>query len=220
LYLGVVCWCCLHKILDTPVYLDYVKEYLVYGSGTLIWYRLAQVSVNRLMALLQGRGAPVSPGRLIEYHPLSLRRTPPAITSPVKKTCDHLEALHVDKLTLHHPESEAGIDGISFTIERGTLTAIVGRIGSGKTTLLRALLGLLLIDGGEVRWNGNRVDDLAAYVPKRGAEHIPRRLTPEGCAGSRGSNPGDGGWETHSLWDACRTTGDECGNAAAGAFLI
>ena len=150
------------------VYLDYVKEYLVYGGGTLIWYRLAQVSANRLMALLQGRGAPVSPERLVEYHPLSLGKTPSAITTPVKSAGDHLETLQVDGLTMHHRDSEAGIDGISFTIERGTLTAIVGRIGSGKTTLLRALLGLLPIEDGEVRWNGKRVDDLAAFcVPPR-----------------------------------------------------
>ena len=48
------------------------------------------------------------------------------------------------------------LDDVSFTIERGTLTVIVGRIGSGKTTLLRALLGQLPLDGGEVRWNGTR----------------------------------------------------------------
>jgi len=81
---------------------------------------------------------------------------------------DRLEALEVDRLALRHGDSGTGIDGVSFTIQRGTLTAIAGRIGSGKTTLLRALLGLLPIDGGEVRWNGERVDDLAAFcVPPR-----------------------------------------------------
>jgi ATP-binding cassette subfamily B protein len=47
---------------------------------------------------------------------------------------------------------------------------ITGRIGSGKTTLLRALLGLLPADAGEIRWNGERVDDPAAFfVPPRTA---------------------------------------------------
>jgi ATP-binding cassette subfamily B protein len=149
-------------------YLDNVEEYLVYGGSVFLDYRLARVSVTRLMALLQGRGAPVPPERLVEYHPLHLRKELPAIAPPTKTPADRLETLQVDRLTLCHSESGAGIQGVSFTLERGTLTAIVGRIGSGKTTLLRALLGLLPIDGGEVRWNGERVDDLAAFcVPPR-----------------------------------------------------
>ena len=54
---------------------------------------------------------------------------------------------------------------------------ITGRIGSGKTTLLRALLGLLPKDAGEIRWNGERVDDPATFfVPPRSAytAQVPR----------------------------------------------
>jgi ATP-binding cassette subfamily B protein len=47
---------------------------------------------------------------------------------------------------------------------------ITGRIGSGKTTLLRALLGLLPKESGEVRWNGELVNDLSSFlVPPRSA---------------------------------------------------
>jgi ATP-binding cassette subfamily B protein len=131
------------------------------------------VSIERLMALLQGSGPPVPPERLVEHHPLHLRMAPsaPALPAPVlptKTAADRLETLEVDRLALRHQDSEAGIDDVSFTIQRGTLTAIAGCIGSGKTTLLRALLGLLPLDDGEVRWNGERVDDLAAFcVPPR-----------------------------------------------------
>jgi ATP-binding cassette subfamily B protein len=156
------------------VYLqDAVGEYLVYGGSTWLNVRLARVSVKRLMALLQGSGTPVPPERLVERHPLSSRQAPPGPVPPahapaVKRPADRLETLQVDRLTLRHGDSGAGIADVSFMLERGTLTAIVGRIGSGKTTLLRALLGLLPIDGGEVRWNGERVDDLAAFcVPPR-----------------------------------------------------
>jgi len=151
------------------VYLqDVVGEYLVYGGSIWLDYRLARVSLRRLMALLQGSGSPVPPERLVEHHPLSLRKALPAIAPTVRTPADRLETFQVHQLTLCHEESGAGIAGVSFTLERGTLTAIVGRIGSGKTTLLRALLGLLPIDGGEVRWNSECVDDLAAFcVPPR-----------------------------------------------------
>jgi ATP-binding cassette subfamily B protein len=150
------------------VYLDQVNEYLVYGGAMLLDYRLARVSLRRLIALLQGGTQPVPPERLVEHHPLPLRKPLPPVEPPVRTARDRLESLQVVGLTVRHGASGRGIEDVSFTLERGTLTAIVGRIGSGKTTLLRALLGLLPIDGGEVSWNGARVDDLAAFcVPPR-----------------------------------------------------
>jgi ATP-binding cassette subfamily B protein len=47
---------------------------------------------------------------------------------------------------------------------------VTGRVGSGKTTLLRVLLGLLPREGGEIRWNGKRVEDPATFFrPPRSA---------------------------------------------------
>ena len=54
---------------------------------------------------------------------------------------------------------------------------ITGRVGAGKTTLLRVLLGLLPMDGGEIRWNGEVVEDPGAFfVPPRSAytAQVPR----------------------------------------------
>jgi ATP-binding cassette subfamily B protein len=43
-------------------------------------------------------------------------------------------------------------------------------VGSGKSTLLKVLLGLLPRDAGEIRWNGELVDDPASYfTPPRSA---------------------------------------------------
>jgi ATP-binding cassette, subfamily B, bacterial len=62
-------------------------------------------------------------------------------------------------------------------LPRGSFTVVTGRVGSGKSTLLRVLLGLLPNDGGEVRWNGEPVADLAAFMrPPRCAytSQVPR----------------------------------------------
>ncbi|MBM4489947.1 ABC transporter ATP-binding protein [Prescottella equi] len=46
------------------------------------------------------------------------------------------------------------VDDVSFTVDRGTTTAIVGESGSGKTTVSRMILGLLPPDGGSVLFDG------------------------------------------------------------------
>jgi len=59
---------------------------------------------------------------------------------------------------------------VDLRLRRGTLTVVTGRVGAGKTTLLRTLLGLLPLDGGEIRWNNQEVDDAGAFfVPPRAA---------------------------------------------------
>ncbi|NLD74438.1 MAG: ABC transporter ATP-binding protein, partial [Chloroflexi bacterium] len=61
-----------------------------------------------------------------------------------------------------------GVRGIDLTIRRGGFTVVTGRIGSGKSTLLRAILGLLPMESGEIRWNGRPVKDPATFlVPPR-----------------------------------------------------
>ena len=41
---------------------------------------------------------------------------------------------------------------------------MTGRIGSGKTTLLRALLGLVPLEAGEIRWTGETVAAPAEFM--------------------------------------------------------
>src|ERR1700719_1572665 len=49
------------------------------------------------------------------------------------------------------------VDGISFAVERGVTTALLGGNGAGKTTTLSILLGLLLPTSGSVRIFGEDV---------------------------------------------------------------
>ncbi|WP_439580030.1 amino acid ABC transporter ATP-binding protein [Elioraea sp.] len=51
------------------------------------------------------------------------------------------------------------LDGVSITIERGEIVAIIGRSGSGKSTLLRCINGLEPIQGGRIVFNGIVVND-------------------------------------------------------------
>ncbi|WP_317453588.1 ABC transporter ATP-binding protein [Streptomyces sp. CBMA152] len=47
------------------------------------------------------------------------------------------------------------LKGVSFRLEPGTLTGVVGENGSGKSTLLRVLCGQIAADAGEVERHGS-----------------------------------------------------------------
>jgi len=51
--------------------------------------------------------------------------------------------------------------GVSLELARGEVLAVTGPSGGGKSTLLHCLSGILRPEAGEVRYNGQRLDDLA-----------------------------------------------------------
>jgi len=60
------------------------------------------------------------------------------------------------------------LDGVSLAIEKGSVTAIIGRSGSGKTTLLRSANRMIEPSGGQVLIAGAIERDLVALRRKMG----------------------------------------------------
>jgi ATP-binding cassette subfamily B protein len=116
-------------------------------------YKQLDVSVQRMYRLMEN--APLN--ALVQHSPVDLNGPLPEVAYPAKRDSDRLEELSARNLTFHYPNSANGIEDVSLSLRRGTLTVVTGRIGSGKTTLLRALLGLLPFEAGEVRWNGELI---------------------------------------------------------------
>ena len=50
------------------------------------------------------------------------------------------------------------LDGVSFELKKGEAITVVGESGSGKTTLLRTLMGLVKPTGGEMTFDGRRIN--------------------------------------------------------------
>jgi len=127
-------------------------------------YKQLDVSVQRMYRLMEN--APLD--ALIQHSHVDLNGPLPEVSYPAKSASDRLNSLSAANLTFHYPNSTNGIEGVNLTLKRGTLTVVTGRIGSGKTTLLRALLGLLPVEAGEVRWNGEVVKSPGDFlIPPR-----------------------------------------------------
>jgi len=58
---------------------------------------------------------------------------------------------------VHSFGDRSALDSVSMDVAPGVLTGLLGPNGAGKTTLLRILLGVLVADGGGLRWGGRAI---------------------------------------------------------------
>ena len=71
---------------------------------------------------------------------------------------------------------------ISFSVDQGQVVSLIGTNGAGKTTTLRTISGLLRPSAGEIWFQGERIDHVAAHdIVARGLAHSPegRRIFPK-----------------------------------------
>jgi branched-chain amino acid transport system ATP-binding protein len=88
--------------------------------------------------------------------------------------------LEVEDLRVAYGKIEA-VKGISFSVEEGQVVTLIGANGAGKTTTLRTVSGLLPPLGGQVRFEGKRIDNRPAHeIVALGLAHSPegRRIFP------------------------------------------
>jgi branched-chain amino acid transport system ATP-binding protein len=66
------------------------------------------------------------------------------------------------------------LDGISFEVEQGSITAVLGANGAGKTSLLRTLSGLVRARAGRIRLEGRDIGQLPVErIVRLGMAHVP-----------------------------------------------
>jgi branched-chain amino acid transport system ATP-binding protein len=71
---------------------------------------------------------------------------------------------------------------ISFSVEEGQVVTLIGTNGAGKTTTLRTISGLIRPSGGEILFQGKRIDEVPAHeIVSMGVAHSPegRKIFPK-----------------------------------------
>ncbi|MEM6519638.1 MAG: ABC transporter ATP-binding protein, partial [Cyanobacteria bacterium P01_C01_bin.70] len=131
-------------------YLTFITNAFRGFGQYLTWSKQTEVSFDRLSTLHSDdstaatteQNSSPSAAALVQHAPLyfaKLLGRPPALPSieqPCPDAQSRLQTLDVVDLTYRYPASSRGIESISFSMSRGSLTVITGPIGSGKTTLL------------------------------------------------------------------------------------
>ena len=124
---------------------------------TLNSFQTGQVSLDRIEALLQRQ---------------SLVESPPEPIAPVEPARGVVEARG---LTVRYPgAARPSLDGLSFRIEAGELVAVVGPVGCGKTTLARALGRMVVVDPGQLFFDGIDITRLALEDLRRQVALVPQ----------------------------------------------
>tara|TARA_R110002020_G_scaffold177323_2_gene370078 strand:- start:1285 stop:2295 length:1011 start_codon:yes stop_codon:yes gene_type:complete len=93
------------------------------------------------------------------------------LSSPLDTATAGTTGLAVTAVSVVYRNGNRALDGASFEVPKGSITALVGINGSGKSTLFKALMGFVPLAGGEISILGLSVAEalrknLVAYVPQ------------------------------------------------------
>jgi branched-chain amino acid transport system ATP-binding protein len=81
--------------------------------------------------------------------------------------------LEVRGLRVKYGNVEA-LHGVDLVVNPGEIVTLLGANGAGKSTTLRALSGLVLPSGGEIRYDGQPTNTVRAHqLVRRGIAHAP-----------------------------------------------
>ena len=88
--------------------------------------------------------------------------------------------LRVSSLHVHYGSAHV-IHGVNLEVGAGQIVCLIGRNGAGKSTTLKAIMGLAPATSGEIAFEEQRIDAMAAHrVARMGVAYVPEDRRPFG----------------------------------------
>jgi branched-chain amino acid transport system ATP-binding protein len=81
--------------------------------------------------------------------------------------------LIVNDLNVFYGRIQA-LHGVTLSVEKGKIVALIGANGAGKSTTLKTISGLQRFNSGSIEYNGNSIEGLSpSQIVERGIGHCP-----------------------------------------------
>ncbi len=81
--------------------------------------------------------------------------------------------LEIEDLNTYYGTSQA-LFGLAMTVEKGTVTTLIGRNGMGKTTTINSIMGIIPSEKGAIRFLGDEIRGLPSYqIAQKGIGLVP-----------------------------------------------
>lgn len=88
--------------------------------------------------------------------------------------------LKVSSLHVHYGSAHV-LHGVDLEVGAGKIVCLIGRNGAGKSTTLKSIMGLVPATSGEILFEEQRIDALAAHqVARMGVAYVPEDRRPFG----------------------------------------
>jgi branched-chain amino acid transport system ATP-binding protein len=81
--------------------------------------------------------------------------------------------LRIDELRVSYGKI-AALKGVSLSVAKGEIVALLGANGAGKTTTLNAITGVVKVESGDIRLSGRSIAGMQAHaIARAGVCHVP-----------------------------------------------
>ena len=129
--------------------------------------------VGNLVGLqLQIQEAQISMNRISEILDYEREET----KTEADKKCNLKGDIKLENVNFRYANRELALEDVSFTIEHGKKTALVGSSGSGKSTITKLLLKYYVPENGKITIDGMNIREISAQYLRENISLVPQNI--------------------------------------------